>query len=710
MSGIGAGIVVGLFFGEMVAPIGVVGRAFILLLQMAVLPYIITSLITGLGSLTLKEATVLARTAGGFLLLLWAISVAAVLLMPLAFPDWPAASFFSTTLVEEPPAFDFLHLFIPANPFESLAQNVVPAVVLFSLSVGIALIAIEDKGPVIRAFSTLTDAFARITEFVVRLAPYGIFAIAAEAAGTMDPGQIRGLQVYIVAYIGISLLLAFWVLPGLVTTLTPLRYREIFGITRDALVTAFATGSLFVVLAVLTENTKELIRRHVEQSEDTDSFIGVVIPATYTLPTVGKLLGLAFVLFAGWLSGFPVSVAQYPAFALSGVSSFFGNTYVAMPFLLDMFRIPSDTMQLFVVTDNIVGNRFSAMIGVIHILVIALLSACSVAGLIRVSAIRIARYAVVTVIAILALVLGVRFAFGSLGDSYEGYELFIQRDLLDEGVPAKIVEAPPELLPGVEPGPSTVDRIRRRGVLRVGYRRDSLPAAFRNEAGRLVGFDIELMHHLARDLGVTLEFVSTDVEQLPELLRVGTLDLATRLAVTPEWMEKLRFTAPFLDQTLAFIVEDHRRADFNSRDALQAQESLRVAVPAVPYYIKKVREYLPTAELVEIDSVREFFLGQIEDADALLYTAEAGSAWCLIYPQFSVAVPHPDVLRLPLAIPIARGNEELADYLNLWIQLKQRDRTLDRLFDYWYRGKAEQKRQARWSVLRDVLGWGGEDP
>ena len=147
--GISAGIAIGLFFGESVAPIGVVGRAFILLLQMTVLPYVITSLIKGLGRLTLREATTLTRTAGGFLLLLWVISMGAVLLMPLAFPDWPAASFFSTTLVEAQPPFDFLHLFIPANRFESLAQNVVPAVVLFSLLVGIALITIEGKEPLI---------------------------------------------------------------------------------------------------------------------------------------------------------------------------------------------------------------------------------------------------------------------------------------------------------------------------------------------------------------------------------------------------------------------------------------------------------------------------------------------------------------------------------------------------------------------------------
>jgi len=156
--GIGAGIASGLFFGESVAPIGVVGRAFILLLQMTVLPYVITSLIKGLGRLTLREATTLARTAGGFLLLLWVISMGAVLLMPLAFPDWPAASFFSTTLVEAQPPFDFLHLFIPANRFESLAQNVVPAVVLFSLLVGVALITIEGKEPLIGPFSTRSDS------------------------------------------------------------------------------------------------------------------------------------------------------------------------------------------------------------------------------------------------------------------------------------------------------------------------------------------------------------------------------------------------------------------------------------------------------------------------------------------------------------------------------------------------------------------------
>ena len=55
------------------------------------------------------------------------------------------ASFFSSSLVERRPTFDFVDLYIPANPFHSLANNVVPAVVLFSVILGIGLVGVERK-------------------------------------------------------------------------------------------------------------------------------------------------------------------------------------------------------------------------------------------------------------------------------------------------------------------------------------------------------------------------------------------------------------------------------------------------------------------------------------------------------------------------------------------------------------------------------------
>lgn len=699
------GIAVGLFFGELVAPVGYVGQAFILLLQMTVLPYIALALIKGLGSLKARQAIQLARTAGGFLLLLWAISLAAVLMVPLAFPHWTSASFFSTNLVQERPPFDFLGLFIPANPFASLSQNVVPAVVVFCVALGIALIRIEGTEPLMRAFSILTDALGDIAGWVVRLAPIGVFAITAQAAGTMDPSAIRGLQVYVAAYVGVTLVLSLWVLPGLVTILTPFRQREIFGMTRDALITGFATGNLFVVLSVLTEKSKELVQLHVEQADEADSLVEVVVPTAFTLPSAGKLMALSFVLFAGWLSGFGVSPSEYPAFVVSGLFTFFGNTYVAIPFLLDMFRVPSDTFHMFVVVDSIIGTRFGVLLAAMHILVVSLLAASAVTGLLRVDWVRALRYAGVTVVAMVAVLLGVRAAFEAIGNPYEGYQRFIQRDLLEEGVPSTLIEAAPEPLPSVDHSLSTLERIRKRGALRVGYFPDRLPAAFQNEEGRLVGFDVELMHRLARDLGVKVEFVKTLPDQSSHLLSSGYLDLGMGRAITPDVMEQLDFSNPYMDETLAFLVPDHLRHRFSSGEALKALESVRLGIPHSPYYIEKVKRYLPQAEIIEYDSPRPFLRQQTQDIDAFVFTAEAGSAWCLVYPEFTVAVPQPDLLRVPFAIPVALGDQKMVGFLNRWLDLKRRDHTLDRLFDYWYRGKAPEKRVVRWSVIRNVLGW-----
>ena len=61
---------------------------------------------------------------------------------------------------------------------------------------------------------------------------------------------------------------------------------------------------------------------------------------------------------------------------------------------------------------------------------------------------------------------------------------------------------------------ATLSLIARRGALRVGYLRDSLPYAFFNAADELVGLDVELAYRLAAELGVPLEFVPVDRERM----------------------------------------------------------------------------------------------------------------------------------------------------------------------------------------------------
>jgi len=114
---------------------------------------------------------------------------------------------------------------------------------------------------------------------------------------------------------------------------------------------------------------------------------------------------------------------------------------------------------------------------------------------------------------------------------------------------------------------------------------------------------------------------------------------------------------------------------------------------------------MPEAELVILDSPREFFKAKEGEFDALFYTAEAGSGWTLVYPSFSVAIPRPDVVSVPLAYAMPRGADDLGDYVDTWITLKRKGGAIDRAYRYWILGKGAERKRPRWSVIRDVLGW-----
>ncbi len=228
--GMGLGFAAGLFFGESCAFLQIIGDAFIKLLQMTILPYIVVSLISGLGVLTHDQATLMAKKGGALLLLFWAISFALVLLLPLSFPHWESASFFTTSTVAPEVKVDFLDLYIPSNPFHALANNIVPAVVLFSIMMGIALMGLEKKERVIGILNTIGQSLIRITNIIVGLTPLGVFAITAAVAGTMTIEEFGRLQVYLVSFNVGAFFLAFWVLPMMLTPLTPFKYRDVIGL------------------------------------------------------------------------------------------------------------------------------------------------------------------------------------------------------------------------------------------------------------------------------------------------------------------------------------------------------------------------------------------------------------------------------------------------------------------------------------------------
>ena len=272
----------------------------------------------------------------------------------------------------------------------------------------------------------------------------------------------------------------------------------------------------------------------------------------------------------------------------------------------------------------------------------------------------------------------------------------------------KELPAEPPRAPG---GPPLLEAVRARGRLRIGFVPDQYPYTHFNRRGELVGFDVEMAYALARELGVAAELAPVERARLVETLEAGRVDVVMAgIAVTTRRASQMAFSAPYLDETLALLVPDHRRADFSEAAWVRGQQGLRLGVPDLPNLEEVVAREFPRARIVPLplDQAGSLFAGGGEPMDAVVLTAERGSFLTLLHPQFSVAVPRPLDIRLPLAYPVAGHDVEAARFLSTWIDLKKKDGTVQALYDHWILGRDAKTKARRWSVMDDVLGWGGE--
>jgi Na+/H+-dicarboxylate symporter len=706
--GLISGAFVGIFLGEHAGVFKFAADGFVKLLQMMVLPYITISIIASLGALGYNQVKILGLRAGAVLVGLWIFALVFAFLMPLAFPETETASFFTTTLVERRAPFNFVDLFIPSNPFYSLANNIVPAVVLFSVFIGVALIGVEGKQTLLDVFGVAKEALSKATKFVVGLTPYGIFAIAAHTAGTLNLEQLARIQVYLITYVALASLIALWVLPGLVSALTPFAYKEVLGPTRDALITAFMAADLFIVLPILIQACKGLLERHRLVDETTRTLPDVIVPTSFNFPHSGKLLSISFILFAGWFADAAVPVREYLQLALMGLLTLFGSTTAAVPFLLDLFRIPADTFQLFLAT-SVVNARFGALLAALHTVSVALLGSAAILGALRLSPVRVLRYLVITVVLSGATIGGLRMLFNTvLRPAFAGEELvYSMRPLMAQQEALVIQQSELDDAVG-KPAGSVVDSFKHRGALRVGVTRNRLPYVLVNREDKLVGFDVEMAQLLGRDLGVQVEFVELEnLTALARLLASGRIDIAMAgIAVTPERADEMLFSDPYLDETFAFVVKDHLREEFSRWARIRDFGAIAIRVPNLPYYVEQIKRRAPQLKLEVLDSLNQIEAGMKEGTfDAVAMAAESGSVLTLLYPKYTVVVPEPEIVKIPLAYPVARRDQEWVHFINTWIELKRRDGTVDALYGHWVLGKQPVKRIPRWSIIRNVLHW-----
>lgn len=703
LAGLILGVATGLFLGELAAPLAVVGNAFVGLLQMTVLPYIAVSLIANIGRLEPREARRFGLYAGAFVMISLILTLATIMLLPMSLPDRESASFFSTSLLEERVEVDFLELFIPSNPFHSLANNIVPAVVLFCIAIGLALMTLPSKLAVLTPMDSFSAALARVNHHVVRLTPIGIFAIAASFSGTMQGEEFGRLKAYLVLYSVATALLGFGVLLPLLAALTPFSYRELFRAVRAPVMTAFVTGKVFVVLPMLIENAEGLFAKSHPKPDQPSSYAKAVAPLAYSFPHAGKLLALLFVPFAAWFVDERLGASDYPAFLGAGFFSMFGSPIAAMPFLLNMQRLPADLFELFLVS-GVAASRLGDALGAIHLMFVTVLTASALSGGLRMRPRRLLGSLVAVAI------LGAVTTVGTRGILSRSLDSEYDRDRVIRSMHSSLHEAPAVVHRSVpEAALSTeepvLERVARTGRLRVGYRPDVLPLSFFNAEGELVGYDVDMAQLFAGQLGASAEFIPFEEGTLAEQLERGDFDIAmSGVAMTPQNLTRMRFGEPHMHATLALVVRDHRDDEFRRRVEDRDFRGVTIAIVSGREQGSFGEGLFPGAAFSATDSPRAFFDSDGGGADAFIWSAESGSAWTLLYPTYSV-VPVRPLFQVPIGYPVAKREEEFCNVVSRWVEVTQAGPLDGQLYDYWILGKKTRATRPRWSVVRDVLGW-----
>jgi ABC-type amino acid transport substrate-binding protein len=242
-------------------------------------------------------------------------------------------------------------------------------------------------------------------------------------------------------------------------------------------------------------------------------------------------------------------------------------------------------------------------------------------------------------------------------------------------------------------------------MIRIGYSPGNLPMSFFNVEGELVGHDIDMAQLLGAQLECQVEFVPFEFSTLPEQLARGDFDIAmSGIAMLTPRLPSMIFTRAYMNVTAALVVPDHRREEFNRRIDEGNFSGINLGDARQGEIRRVTKSLLPGAEYTNIESIREYCETPESELDGVIWGAEYGSAWTLLYPEFSV-IPIRPIYQVPVGFAVSLENRDLADLLSRWLLVLEASNADEQLYDHWILGKIEQKREPRWSVIRNVLHW-----
>ncbi|SMB81388.1 Na+/H+-dicarboxylate symporter [Desulfonispora thiosulfatigenes DSM 11270] len=358
--GLFLGVLVGLAIPEnitstFIAPLGLL---FLRLIKMIIAPLVFATLVMGASSV--GDIKKLGRMGGKtFIYYMATTAVAIVIGLTLANIIEPGtglklavdAKFESQEIV---PIIDVFLNIIPENPLKSLVEGNMLQIIFFALCVGISLTVIGEKGKVVKSFfDGFSEVMFKITDFVMSLAPYGVFGLIAPIVAQYGYDVLKPLfWVILTVYLG-SIIHAIFVYSMVVKVSAKISPLAFFKAILPAQLVGFSTCSSSGTLPASMQCAEE----NLGVSNEVSSF---VLPLGATINMDGTCLYLGVcALFIAQVYGVDLSLTQQFTIVLTGTLASIGTAgvpgagVVMLTMVLTSVGLPLDGIALIAGIDRI---------------------------------------------------------------------------------------------------------------------------------------------------------------------------------------------------------------------------------------------------------------------------------------------------------------------------------------------------------------------
>lgn len=684
------GCLLGVFLGPDVAVLVPVSKGLLKLLNMLSLPFVIFGLIHGIGQIPLSRFTVMASAGGKALFAVTVAGLAACWAVACLFPTIGNAAFLGPVSdASAADSSDLLSQLIPENPFEALATGGIPAVVFFCFMFTWCLMRLEGREALLKLADLVYRVLEEMWETIARLLPLITFCLSTTAVGLLDDDLLARLRVFFIGVVVMTLFFALLIIPVVIAMVTAQPFRCVFRRCIVPMQISFLTGSTFAVLPLVVAAVVAMVRSDATEAapaegadSETEAEISTLTLLGYQFPLIGSLFVVLYVLFAATAFDRHLDVGSQMKLAVMGPLALFGSSTGASAFLCDMLGLPYDAVALQAGLDEMI-SRFDCALETGSLLCLTVLTWMSVH---RPRSLSYARLALTFGVLVAGLGIICRGASGSLSSPPSIRHYYTRHALV---LSPRVTVRQARDIVAAPPSSSWLTRVGRGQSLRAGViGGDRPPFTYRNEAGEIVGYSVELASLIADSLRVPLDLVVlSQGEDWKQALEDRRIDVVlSPVAELPERIRQVSFPVTFGSARPVLVFRDSARAAITPRCREGNFSGLRVGVLRGALKLSSVQSIVPGAALVPVDGPDTLLTDP--SLDAVLWLDVEAAAWEITHIEYGhLALTAPPFL---LGYATRLDDAELQTSLSDLFEALEARGDLRRLREDWMMGRAQR--------------------